>query len=39
MADGLRRALEMVGEMAKRQFVEILAANIHKFALQVLVSS
>eukprot|EP00434_Breviolum_minutum_P012763 symbB.v1.2.011249.t2/scaffold748.1/size165754/3 len=34
LADGLRRALDMLGEMSKKQFLEILAANIHKFALQ-----
>ncbi|CAK9082916.1 unnamed protein product [Durusdinium trenchii] len=34
LADGLRRALEMLGEAAKSQFLEVLAANIHKFALQ-----
>lgn len=34
LADGLRRALDMLGETPKKQFLEILAANIHKFALQ-----
>ncbi|CAJ1386119.1 unnamed protein product [Effrenium voratum] len=34
LADGLRRALDVGGELPKKHFLEILAANIHKFALQ-----